>query len=167
MSLQGEEMLTMKVMGTVILMALLKMAYEDPHGNDDISGKPEESSEIEEVMRKCKAGEDRSQRRAVKGLEEYAKCYCNGTINTEIDNGSGDHVEDNENDSIGGTSDDSQRLTCHIYAIVAVKNVCPFTATYDGIGISGNGKPNTIRFKYTKSSDEVDKIIPAWAKGLG
>ena len=62
----------------------------------------------------------------------------------------------------GCSSDDSHKLTGHIYAIVAGKKVRPFTATYSVLGLCG--KPNISRFKYTKSSDELNEILPAWAK---
>ena len=63
----------------------------------------------------------------------------------------------------GCSSDDSHKLTKHIYATVGKgkKKVQPFTATYTIIGL--NGKVNISRYKYTKSAQELGDLIPDWA----
>jgi hypothetical protein len=62
----------------------------------------------------------------------------------------------------GCSSDDSHKLTSHIYVNVGKNKVQPFTATYSVIGL--NGKPNLSRFKYTKSADELAEILPDWTE---
>ena len=62
----------------------------------------------------------------------------------------------------GCSSDDSHKLTNHIYASVGKKKVKPFTATYTIMG--KNGLPNVSRFKFTKSACELKAVIPAWVE---
>ena len=62
----------------------------------------------------------------------------------------------------GCSTDDSHKLTKHIVATVDKKKCKPYTATYTVM--AKNGKVNVSRHKFTKSSDELKEVIPAWAK---
>jgi len=62
----------------------------------------------------------------------------------------------------GVSTDDSHKLTSHVYVNVGKSKVQPFTTTYSAISL--NGLPNISRFKFTKSSAELKMIIPQWVE---
>lgn len=62
----------------------------------------------------------------------------------------------------GCSTDDSHKLTKHVYVNVGKRKVQPFNGTYTILGL--NGKVNVSRFRYTKSTGELMDIIPDWAR---
>ena len=62
------------------------------------------------------------------------------------------------------STDDSHKLTKHIHISLGKgkAKVAPFTVTYTVLGL--NGKPNLSMFKFTKSTDKLQEVLPAWSK---
>ena len=61
----------------------------------------------------------------------------------------------------GCSSNESHKLTKHVYVSVNKKEVKFSSGVYSVIGL--NGKPNLSIFTYTKSPQELNEIIPNWA----
>jgi hypothetical protein len=59
----------------------------------------------------------------------------------------------------GCSSDDSHKLTSHIYVNVGNQRVHPFTTTYSILALSG--KPNVSLFKPANSAKELIDVILA------